>query len=1205
MAKALKTIGTAIVFAGAVVATGGVALAMSAGVGIGGALGLASGTLASMGGLSITASGLVKVGLLTSAVASSLDRPKVQSSGAAIEWAADPDAPMHFAAGRIGVAGQIVHCRVFGPDNMFVGFVNVVSGAGPIRRFVRFKADDAVVTFDASGKADSSYHANVMWRRTQLGAQPEPSALTSPSGLKNGASLPDWGSAYRLSGKAAFMYTLAENSKQSAYRGKVPTGLNVIEGLFGWDPRQDSTWPGGSGPCRLNDPSTWVWIDNPILWALKWSLGLWEGPTGKGAPQVDYQVGGIGAKVEGIHVASFVEAANVADARGWKVAAWPSTDDSKASVLDSFLQAGGAIYAEKAGKIACVHRAAPRPSIVTITGADTAGPLEIDTATSRINRINTIRPRFWSEAHDWQMTATDEVTAEAYQIEDGQGVAVKRTRGIDFNYVPEAKQAGELSRLQIANTREGIQGVIPLRPYMQGLEIGDCITITEPDFVLDGLKCLVLNVDDETEADVIRVSFVSETDTKYPWAFGEVTNPPPPQTLVPSDPTYVSPPNPKDWVIIPRMPGEDGIQVPIIDIEGEVSNATATAVLVEWGYPPDPPAPDPLPTAPEGERQPVFADYVNWQSAGTWPVTATGITLNGIQPGATYYVAFSYVRGQNVSERALQGPRVAPGLVAGDVVPTAPALRPLLDGLGRVPGLLEDQWKNAINILEEVISRREIDRTDREAAIKRDDVIGNDLVRTKETLEVAVNGTVALIETERQARITAISAEATTRNNQVVALGQSIAGVESSVSTVATNLSAETNLRTLQYSQTTTSMAVIDTLSQTTATALSAETSTRQTQISSLNGNLSVVDLRSQTNVTNLQALSSTTNTLSTDFQGFKALATNDIQLLSTASSAQGSQLNLLAVTVGQNGAAITSLNTALVTESHSRVTGDSSLQALYNGVSSTVSIQQTAIAGLEAQNNLARFDLTVAAGGGRPALFSMISTVAGSALALKGDQIWLGDHTYFDDVPAVFRTLTGGGRQRVWGGLFGSAGEMLDWLGPVTVPIGQMSRTNADFFLAASEPRIGGNSFPVSGSSGGYKALEAVMGLSGAYGLVASASLASAVSGSLMSMEVTGVGGTYGSPSASGMVMFKVTAQAATGGLEYPIGEASVTATSSGLSLPGGTFTVDWVGTAIGSLVVPLSGPVVIRLYARLYTGTAPTNATGSAVVTITPPAS
>ncbi|KAK0349128.1 hypothetical protein LTR94_034398, partial [Friedmanniomyces endolithicus] len=110
---------------------------------------------------------------------------------------------------------------------------------------------------------------------------------------------------------------MAENSKGSAF----PTGeikpLITFRGLKVYDPRLDSTYPGGSGSHRLNNAATWTYSANPILWALKWTLGLWEGPTGKGAPQVDYQVGGIGAKLSGIDVPAFVAAANVADANGW------------------------------------------------------------------------------------------------------------------------------------------------------------------------------------------------------------------------------------------------------------------------------------------------------------------------------------------------------------------------------------------------------------------------------------------------------------------------------------------------------------------------------------------------------------------------------------------------------------------------------------------------------------------------------------------------------------------------------------------------------------------------------------------------------------------------------------------------------------------------------------------------------------------------
>lgn len=589
-------------------------------------------------------------------VVSSALTPGVGSSSQAVEWTADPDAPMRFPAGRVGVAGQIVNSATFGPDKRFAGFIAVVGAAGPIKGFVSSKFDDTDVLFDGNGKAITSDYAGELFMRTQRGLQPTPSAMTVPPGIST--AFPTHGADAKLNGKPAYMLVLAENSKRSAFGGKVPVGLHTIEGLYGWDPAQDSTYPGGAGPCRLNDPATWVYLTNPIRWALKWALGLWEGPTGKGAPQVDYQVGGIGAKLDGIDVAAFVEAAAVADANGWTVAAWPSTDDDKAQVLDAFLQAGGAIYAEKAGKISCVHRAAPRASVATITAADTAGPIEIDTAASRLNRINALRPRFWSEAHSWQMTAIDEVTSTAWQIEDGQGVAVKRTRGVDYNFVPNAKQCAELAALQIAHTREGITGKIPLRPYMQGLDVGDAIVLDEPDFVLDGLKCLILNVEDDTAGDIIRVTFVSESDGKYPFAYGQTPTPPPAPTLSSADLTYSPAPLPGDWDIVVRPPDGGGVQQPGIDITGLVSSARASRVLVEYGG----------------------SNTGPWTQAYEGAPTTEQIQIVGLSPGATYFVAITYFNAWgNPSERTIYGPYTAPALVAGDVSPSSPTIADIND----------------------------------------------------------------------------------------------------------------------------------------------------------------------------------------------------------------------------------------------------------------------------------------------------------------------------------------------------------------------------------------------------------------------------------------------------------------------------------------------------------------------------------------------
>lgn len=585
--------------------------------------------------------------LAISAAMSALQPQVGGQSGRTFEFVIDPDGPIPFAAGRVGVAGSVIHRDTFGPDLMYYGMPFVLSGAGPITAIESFMADDYPMSFDANGGATTEPYRQELFFRSVLGHQPAPVALSTPSGLKNGATLPGWTAAHKLSGKAAGLIVMAENSKGSAF----PTGeikpLITFRGLKGWDPRQDSTYPGGSGSCRLDDPSTWVYLTNPILWALKWSLGLWEGSAGKGAPQIDHQVGGIGAKLSGIDVPAFVAAANIADANGWTVSAYPNTDDDKHQVLEAFLQAGGAIYSQRAGKISCIQRAAPRTSIVTISAADTAGPLEIDTAASRIDRINTIRPRFWSPAHRWQMTAMDEVTAASYQTEDGG----KRTRGIDYPFVSNAKQAGQLAALQIANTREGIAGVIPLKPHLQRIRPGDAFTITEAGFVLNGLKCLCLNTDYDPATGVVRVSFVSETDAKYPFALGQNPTPPTPQVLTPVDPRFVSPPGAGDWTITPRPPSQGGAQQPGFDLTGFVSNETATAIIVETG---------PSATGP-------------WKQAYQGPPTVTSIPIDGLQPGATYFIAIQYQRNQNYSEREVFGPFTAPALI-GDVMPNAPGL---------------------------------------------------------------------------------------------------------------------------------------------------------------------------------------------------------------------------------------------------------------------------------------------------------------------------------------------------------------------------------------------------------------------------------------------------------------------------------------------------------------------------------------------------
>lgn len=631
MGKALKTVGM-VLGAAAMIATGVGALAMPGLAGSVTLFGVSTGTL------NLASAGLTAVGGL-------LDKPQSAGSGSPSDWTSNPDQPTPFAFGRVGVAGKIIHRDEFGKDNKLQGIVSIFSGAGPIRGFVSYKADDLAVSFESNGGTAIGKYRRQMWRSWRLGAQPD-TALSLPTGLDEGAVMPAWDYRYKLSGKACDLLTVQQDSKFSVYPSGVPTPMVELDGIYGYDPRYDDAYPGGAGPCRLGVRSTYVWIDNPIIAGLNWALGMVENG------QV---VGGIGASIHGIDVPAFVEAANVADANDWKVTAWPDTSEDASQVLRQFLQAGGASYARHAGKISCVTRGAARPSIVTITARDTCGPLELDTGSSSFNRLNTITPEFMSAAHGWQHVPTDPVTFASLRAEDGG----KKADRIRYRFAPSAKQAGQLAAYDILDAREPFSGTIPLKPHLRRLKRGDCFTLSEPGFLLDGVKFIVLGRTYDAQKGEVRIAFRSETDGKHDLALGKTATMPEYPGLTPADPTLVSPPDPNDWVITPRPPRPGGTLIPGFDLSGAVGNSTATAIEVQWWEVPD--------GVDHMEPPPVSAD---WQSAGVWPPTATNIPID--VPGDRYYwIGLIHVRNLNRSERTVVGPWLAGQLIAGDLTDEA------------------------------------------------------------------------------------------------------------------------------------------------------------------------------------------------------------------------------------------------------------------------------------------------------------------------------------------------------------------------------------------------------------------------------------------------------------------------------------------------------------------------------------------------------
>jgi hypothetical protein len=534
------------------------------------------------------------------AALNALTAPEVAANeGRPTDWSADPNAPIPFVMGRRALGGQIVYRDTFGPDNRYQGIVTVYSGAGPVNAMGTLLLDGVAQTF--TGETMDSTPINKLFRKTRLGAQPD-TVLTTPS-VPGSHTLTTWTSAHKLSGKACSMIVLFQDGELRRWPTGEPAALQVVEGIKLWDPRLDSTWPGGSGSCRLATRSTWVYSTNPILHALNWSLGLKENSK---------LVGGIGSSVDGIDVASFISAANIADTNSWTVSAVAYSLEDKYQVLQGLLQAGGAIPARNAGKISCVSRAAAPASILTISAADTAGPVEFQVGVPREGRVNTITARCVQEDQAWELVDLEPQTSSTYVTEDGG----ERSRGVTYPYVSDKDQAAQLARYDIADSRESITGTIPLKPYLRELEPGDCFTITEDGFAMSAQKCMVLSRTYDPASDVVQVTFRSETNAKHAWALSGTGTAPPTPGLSGTDPGVVQTPDSSDWTATASTAG-----VPSITITGAVPESVNIArVVIEY-------------------RLDGGTDWTIWTEGGADTVAAE---IQGLTANTAYEVAVSY-----------------------------------------------------------------------------------------------------------------------------------------------------------------------------------------------------------------------------------------------------------------------------------------------------------------------------------------------------------------------------------------------------------------------------------------------------------------------------------------------------------------------------------------------------------------------------------
>lgn len=513
MSKVLRTVGK---IAGVVA---GVALIAS---GVGSALG---GTMMfSALGVTASAASIATYAGLASGLAGMLAQAtakKPPAQGSVNQITVDPNAPSPYLIGQTYFGGVLRHDVGYGGkvgkvQNPYRGMVIEYSVCGPLEALVSMHADFITVPF--SGGDATGYYAGFMHRDYQLGATPEASALTP-----NWPSMPGWDSSSKLSGKAAILWGALFDKAGKKYTSGVPQFGAVWQGVKVYNPRLDSTYPGGSGAQRSDDRTTWAYSEWPDDHALTYALAHWY--SGK-------KMFGIGLPVDAIDVEAFVAWGNVCRANNWKVGGVIFEPGDRWANLKRIMAAGSAepIFS---GGVLSVKYDAPRVSLVTITPDDYAdGPIRTRGMQTWAERKNTYIPKYRSGDHKWEYVESDAITDAGYLAEDGEEKA--DTYQVDL--CQDKDQAAQLTAYKLVNGREMFPIERNLKPQFRFYKPGDMVTIDDPEGGLNAQDCVIVqrSVDPQTLA--VRWVLMSETSGKHPFALGQVgTAPPTPTLLDPAD----------------------------------------------------------------------------------------------------------------------------------------------------------------------------------------------------------------------------------------------------------------------------------------------------------------------------------------------------------------------------------------------------------------------------------------------------------------------------------------------------------------------------------------------------------------------------------------------------------------------------------------------------------------------------------------------
>lgn len=426
-----------------------------------------------------------------------------------------------------------------------------------------------------------------------------------------------WGASRRLTG-CAYVYLRIKrtgNSKkaESPLANGLPSRVTVIgDGALLYDPRKDSTVPGGSGAHRANNQATWgVYTnaddtDNPVLQMLWWMLG-WK-INGKLSV-------GCGVPYTRIDMESFITAANICDEnitlaiggtqKRYRTSGTAADSDDRLEIINNFLASMNGTLRDNGGRLTVTAMKNDLADyVLTFNENDMLGEFDWQQTRGLTENNNIARGRYVDPSPNslYQMVDYPQV---GFASSDG----IERVMSLDLPYVEDGRRAQRIAKQVLQRNQYRGMFSTTFNAKALGCQVGDVVRINLE--ALGWTNQLFRVVSQEIRFDgQVPMALVEENASIYAWDAEDVA------PITPTAPTIYNPLN-SPFILGIDVAGTTADYSQIVDDIGTKpeDNADVTASAV--------------PSLDQVAPVSFAADYLGVLSAGQLPKNISVIRRRG------------------------------------------------------------------------------------------------------------------------------------------------------------------------------------------------------------------------------------------------------------------------------------------------------------------------------------------------------------------------------------------------------------------------------------------------------------------------------------------------------------------------------------------------------------------------------------------------